>query len=613
VSADERERLPSERREALKQVFMQARSCTRCPELAATRKTVVFGAGNADAELMFIGEAPGASEDEQGVPFVGRAGKLLEKLLEEIGLSRSEVFIANTLKCLRYNALVQLGDGSWESIGRLVRSRYAGEVMSVDECGTLVARKVTGWHASPVAGRSVYRLTYRSSKRAGSDRVGIQLTGDHAVLTERGYVPVEELCDGDRIATGQGLTALARDVVCGTLLGDGCLQADSSTLTWSHSQRQGDYARFKAELVSELGVAVEEREVAAVAGGDPVYPVVLLRTRAHRSLRTIRHDFYRPQKVVPTWLADRLNARMLAFWFMDDGYTRIRGGGRRPLAEIATNAFSDADLQVLISGLAHLGLPAKASRRRLYFDVHATERLSELIAPYTPPVMRYKLHPDVEARVPFDRTRLARGPRTVDYDEVEVEDITERKRDDVTFFCIDVEGTHNFVTSGGVVHNCRPPGNRDPLPIEIQNCEEYLLRQVELIQPTVICTLGNFSTKLLRGDPTGITRLHGQPEILVLGARAVRLYPIYHPAAALYTPRMLETLREDFMRLPELLALGPPEQPPAPELPDLADAAALAEMPDAPQAGDATRPSSAVRQPPATSPDDSPVDQLGLF
>ncbi len=72
----------------------------------------------------------------------------------------------------------------------------------------------------------------------------------------------------------------------------------------------------------------------------------------------------------------------------------------------------------------------------------------------------------------------------------------------------------------------------------------------------MICTLGNFSTKLLRDDPTGITRLHGQPEVLTLGRRAVRLYPIFHPAAALYTPRMLETLREDFARLPELLALG---------------------------------------------------------
>jgi uracil-DNA glycosylase len=236
MSAEESEQSPSERREALKEVLAQARGCVRCTELAATRKTVVFGAGNADADLMFVGEAPGASEDEQGVPFVGRAGKLLEQLLSEVGMARSEVFIANVLKC-------------------------------------------------------------------------------------------------------------------------------------------------------------------------------------------------------------------------------------------------------------------------------------------------------------------------------------------------------------------RPPGNRDPLPVEIDNCQDYLHRQVELIQPSVICTLGNFSTKLLRDDPTGITRLHGQPEVLTLGSRAVRLYPIFHPAAALYTPRMLETLREDFTRLPELLALGAPEQPQALEVPEAMPEPAPAE----------------VVQP------GSEIDQLGLF
>jgi uracil-DNA glycosylase len=240
MSEDEHELSAPERRDALKEVLAQARACTRCAELAATRKSVVFGAGNADAELMFIGEAPGASEDEQGLPFVGRAGQLLGQLLAEIGLERPDVFIANTLKC-------------------------------------------------------------------------------------------------------------------------------------------------------------------------------------------------------------------------------------------------------------------------------------------------------------------------------------------------------------------RPPGNRDPQPIEIQNCQDYLLRQVELIQPSVICTLGNFSTKLLRGDPTGITRLHGQPEVIVLGRRAVRLYPIYHPAAALYTPRMLETLREDFLRLPELLALGPPEQPTFDAVPEALEQRAPAE----PASPDAAQP--------------APTDQLGLF
>jgi DNA polymerase len=243
-------RTASERRDALKELLAQARACTRCPELAATRKTVVFGAGNADAELMFVGEAPGATEDEQGVPFVGRAGKLLETLLEEIGLQRSEVFIANTLMC-------------------------------------------------------------------------------------------------------------------------------------------------------------------------------------------------------------------------------------------------------------------------------------------------------------------------------------------------------------------RPPGNRDPLPIEIENCQRYLLEKVELIEPTVICTLGNFSTKLLRGDPTGITRLHGQPEVLTLGRRAVRLYPIFHPAAALYTPRMLETLREDFARLPELLALGAPEQPPADAVGSAPEPDELLE-PDEPQAPPGVGATDDLS--PAPEP-----DQLGLF
>lgn len=240
MSGEESQLLAEERREALKEVFAQAQGCVRCAELAATRKTVVFGAGNADADLMFVGEAPGASEDERGLPFVGAAGKLLEKLLEEIGLQRADVFICNVLKC-------------------------------------------------------------------------------------------------------------------------------------------------------------------------------------------------------------------------------------------------------------------------------------------------------------------------------------------------------------------RPPGNRDPQPVEIENCREYLYRQVELIQPRVICTLGNFATKLLRDDPTGITRLHGQPEVREVGRRAVRLYPIFHPAAALYTPRMLQTLREDFQRLPELLAQPAPEQPQWLEVPEAAE-----EPEERPALGAGAEP-------------EAEVDQLGLF
>ncbi len=113
------------------------------------------------------------------------------------------------------------------------------------------------------------------------------------------------------------------------------------------------------------------------------------------------------------------------------------------------------------------------------------------------------------------------------------------------------------------VLKCRPPGNRDPQPGEIENCRPYLVRQIELIEPRVICTLGNFSTKLLRGQPDGITRVHGRPEVRTIGTHSARLYPLFHPAAALYTPSTLETLRADFSRLPAVLALPPaPPQPP---------------------------------------------------
>ena len=159
------------------------------------------------------------------------------------------------------------------------------------------------------------------------------------------------------------------------------------------------------------------------------------------------------------------------------------------------------------------------------------------------------------------------------------------------------------------VLKCRPPNNRDPLPVEIENCQGYLLRQVELIEPVAICTLGNFATKLLREDPTGITRLHGQPEVVQLGARAVRLYPIYHPAAALYTPRMLATLREDFARIPALLAQGAPEQPPALSLPDELAAAEASGEPEAGVAGRAAAEASGDQATAAVAGG----DQLGLF
>jgi len=498
--------------------------CTDCP-LHAKRDKTVFGVGDENADWLFVGEGPGAEEDAQGEPFVGQAGRLLDSMLAAIKLKRgANVYIANVVKCLRYNALVQLGDGRWERIGRLVASKYPGDIMSLGANGDLVKRRVVGWHATPLAGRRVFRLSYASAKAVGASKSNVQLTGDHPVLTNRGWVAVQELRKGDRIATGQGLSQLAFDIVCGTLFGDGHIASHNAHLSISHSARQSEYLQLKSDLLSELDCHVESLAVTARVGDHRRYPIVRMRTRAHRALSVVRSQFYDVRKRVPSWVETGLNERMLAFWFMDDGHTRIREN-RQPRAEIATCAFSDGDIQRLLHGLARLGLFAKALRGRIHFDVRETRKLSEIVAPYVPATMRYKLHPEVAEAVPFDPARLKAGTVQVLYDEVETEEIAHQGTDQ-TFYCLDVEETHNFVTSGGVVHNCRPPGNRNPESAEALACEPYLHRQIDLIKPKLIIALGKVAAANLLASDASVASMRGK----VHQYRGIPLIVTYHPA-----------------------------------------------------------------------------------
>lgn len=103
------------------------------------------------------------------------------------------------------------------------------------------------------------------------------------------------------------------------------------------------------------------------------------------------------------------------------------------------------------------------------------------------------------------------------------------------------------------VLKCRPPGNRDPQPDEIASCEPHLVRQISLVRPHVIATLGNFATKLLSGRPDGISRVHGCELPIRLGEVDLLLFPLFHPAAVLRNRGLEETMRADFARLPGLL------------------------------------------------------------
>lgn len=163
------------------------------------------------------------------------------------------------------------------------------------------------------------------------------------------------------------------------------------------------------------------------------------------------------------------------------------------------------------------------------------------------------------------------------------------------------------------VLKCRPPGNRDPEPHEIEECTPHLMRQIELIEPRVICTLGNFALRLLSGAKQGITKVHGSPQTHTIAGRSLELYPLFHPAAGLRTPAVLEELRRDFARLPALLEAAAPVASPDGELPgggnDAASrAASRASGP--PSGAGADRADSAEREDRSAVPG---ADQLGLF
>ena len=110
------------------------------------------------------------------------------------------------------------------------------------------------------------------------------------------------------------------------------------------------------------------------------------------------------------------------------------------------------------------------------------------------------------------------------------------------------------------VIKCRPPQNRDPAPDEVETCKPFLLQQIQLIKPHLVCSMGNFATQTLLERKVGITKVHGQPFQL----SEFRLFPLFHPAAALHNERLRPQLQEDFQKLKRLLdAMAIPRQEPS--------------------------------------------------
>ena len=538
--------------EALAQLRKDWGDCRRC-RLCETRKNLVFGSGNPSADILVIGEGPGETEDKLGLPFRGASGEILNRFLDAAQIDRiQDLFITNVVSCLRYNTQVLLADGSWKRIGNLVRERYAGKVMSVDEYGHIVPKAVTDWHATPVMSRSMYKLSCVSLKTRGGYKAVTWLTEDHKVKTTRGWVRADKLRNNDLVAVGSGLTRIAKEVLEGTVLGDAHIDRRSGHISIRHCQAQKEYALLKANALKELNIVVND----GVQHKDgKSYPYTDIRSLAHRSIQVMRNRFYpNGTKTVPEDL--RFTPISFCMWFLDNGHTTTKSDDGREgvgsgLAEIAAHAFSDEGIQLLINKLwQQLGLRGytrATAPGRIFFRANDTYKLSEMIAPYCPESMRYKLHPRVRSSVPFEPKLLRpSGLQETLYDQITIEHVP-NWGSDRTVYCLDVEDTHCFVTSGGVVHNCWPyhiikdersgkdvRETRSPTKEEKLACRERLMKTIYIIDPMIIVALGKTAMQALTGKGTVITKARG--EILVMEMQGVHtkvrypVLPIYHPA-----------------------------------------------------------------------------------
>jgi uracil-DNA glycosylase family 4 len=202
----------------------------------------------------------------------------------------------------------------------------------------------------------------------------------------------------------------------------------------------------------------------------------------------------------------------------------------------------------------------------------AEERRAELVELYK------ELHAEHGCPLTASRTNLVFGMGNADADLMFVGEAPGRDEDlqgkpfvgragrllDQLMEEIGIERSQVFIAN---ILMCRPPGNRDPLPEEIEECKPYLMRKIQLIEPKMICTLGNFATKTLTGSPMGITKVCGRPQKREIAGLDLTVYPLFHPAAALRSTGTMNELREHMARIPGLLEeLSAPAAPgPEPE------------------------------------------------
>lgn len=357
--------------------------------------------------------------------------------------------------CLSYESLVQLGDGSWEKIGVLVRDGYRGCVMSVTPDGRLVSSKVVDTIENGVT-ESWFKLELQGTKRGRWGLLGPKFTEDHKILTDRGYVEVRHLVPGDRVVTADSAYSYEQEqILLGSLLGDGgyvSRNGNMSALRVSQSGRRMPYAKWKADALMPDGYSeyVFPRKGAKRVGRRYTAPYSFRDTHyaewaAQIGKRGSKHSHLNPLTVL-----SQLSDLAVATWYADDGVL-VGDTSCRIVCELPPE-----DGEALASWFSERTgeyVSYLSSNRCVAFSRAATKALHEQIHKYVHPAVQYKLIPQFRGAPLFmpDKATHRFAARLLAVHEVSPEKNTVRHK---TRYCLTVRDTHNFVTQAGVVRNC---------------------------------------------------------------------------------------------------------------------------------------------------------------
>jgi len=514
--------------EALARQEQSLQGCPRC-KLSQGRTTIVFGSGNPRAELVCIGEAPGADEDAQGKPFVGRAGQLLTKMLESVGLDRErDCYIGNIVKCfISPRVLIYTSEGYRPikdiRVGDLVLS-HTGRFRKV----VYVRPREILPEGSPVVRISVKPLGTRTRP------IHMTVTAEHPFLVDGKWTLAREIKTGDRIKT-LGDTC----EVCGRAFFVRYDRYEARTYrTCSyrcHNQRifHNPEAREKVRLTMKAQYSEGRRD-----------PHLITRRANERTRELVAAG---QAKIQHLTREERYRSRISLAQKITAGLRRGRTGfGEEHLKEI---------LDRLGAEYTHLfALPDSAfiydfclPQHKILIEVRGpgfsnnaaqaqTVAKERLASEHGYLLVNLWWHQIVDQPKTVEEVlrRLLRNHRG-EYVFVDAEVVGVELRwtgRGFRLYNIGVEEDESYVAAGIVSHNCRPPQNRNPEPDEVAACEPFLLAQLGTIQPKVILALGAFAAQTLLRTKEPIGKLRGR----VFPLHSMVLIPTFHPAFLLRNP-----------------------------------------------------------------------------